>query len=117
MGFGTEQQLGNRQTSLADLFRNNIGAPQPTGTTQQPNQLFDLLQRLLGGGGGDAGQVGLPTDPGGGNTMLSSITAEPMGGGFQRGGGGGGLGGFGGVQQGTQLTNPFGSLIDQKFIR
>ena len=115
MGFGTEQQLGNRQTSLADIFRGNIGSPQPVGTTQQPNQLFDLLQRLLGGqgGAGGLGETGIAPPPSiEGGTPLSAITAQPMGGGFERGGG------FpSGPQQGMQLTNPFGSLIDQKFIR
>lgn len=118
MGFGTEQQLGNRQTNLADIFRGNIGAPQQIGATQQPNQLFELLQRLIGGsdqGGGDAGQIGLPQQPGG--TPLSAVTAEPIGGGFQRGGGGFGGGTLDVQPQGSQLSNPFGSLINQRFIR
>lgn len=123
--------MGNR-TSLSDIFGGNIGAPQPIGTTQQPNQLFTLLQSLLGGQNGQPGmmppqQVGggpqitqqppqmgggrppgfgggpdisLPPQPGG--TALSAITAQTP----QMGG-----------ATGTSLSNPFGSLINQRFVR
>ena len=120
MGFGTNTQIGNR-TSLADMFRGNIGAPQPIGTTQQPNQLFTLLQSLLGksqpsiqpvqpqptfdGGGASLGR---PSP--GGETPLSGLSAQPA---VQPistpvDGAGANLG---------QLSNPFGKLINQRFVR
>lgn len=138
MGFGTDQQIGNR-TSLADLFGNNIGAPQPAGTTQQPNQLFTLLQQLMGGQGAGGQQP-----PAQGGTPLSAITAqppqgfggpkpvlggetrpipgvgmEPFAGGMPSPGfGGGGLPpGFGGGTDLGSLKNPFASLINQRSFR
>lgn len=133
MGFGTDSQIGNRTgggsfpglgggsmgTGLADIFRNNIGAPQPPGTTQQPNQLFTLLQGLIGGAGKPqiGGQSGFGAKPGfqpqpgigleppqqmGGGTSLSALTAQPP----QMGG-----------ATGTSLANPFGNLINQRFAR
>lgn len=141
MGFGTESQIGNRTgggsfpglgggsigTGLADIFRNNIGAPQQIGTTQQPNQLFTLLQSLMGGeqgmqppqfgGGGFGGPPGIGKPPQGGvpiipgpqitpqqpgGTALSGITAQPP---------------MTGGATGTSLSNPFGSLINQRFAR
>lgn len=129
MGFGTDQQLGNR-TSLSDLFGSNIGAPQQLGTTQQPNQLFSLLQQLLGGqqGGGQINPMGGPSPiPGGtpspGGTPLSAITAQqPQGfGGPKQMMGTGALDvmpiGFGGGGMDTGISNPFGSLINQRFAR
>ncbi len=139
MGFGTESQIGNR-TSLADIFRNNIGAPQQVGTTQQPNQLFTLLQSLMGGQGGQPGALppeqfggrpgsppqfgGLPgiKPPQGGIPILGDpqITPPQPGGTALSAitaqppqiGGGTGIGGGG-----TGLTNPFGNLINQRFTR
>ena len=75
MGFGTDQQLGNR-TSLSDLFGGSIGAPQQLGTTQQPNQLFNLLQQLLGGqqGGGQINPMGGGAQPLPGGTRPASST-------------------------------------------
>lgn len=138
MGFGTDQQLGNR-TGLAELFGGNIGAPQQLGTTQQPNQLFTLLQSLLGGqqGGGQINPIGGPSPiPGGtppGGTPLSAIGAQPPQGfggpnqimpgsqpptmGAPPGIGGGGMAGFGGTGMDTGLSNPFFSLINQRFAR
>jgi hypothetical protein len=102
MGFGTETQMGNR-TSLSDIFRNNIGSPQPAGTTQAPNQLFTLLQSIMGGQGGGPKQ-GLPGqtpdfDPNGG------FGGGGFGGGGGFDGGFGGQGGFGGPNQ-----NPMGGI-------
>ena len=119
MGFGTSAQLGNRQpgitqgTSLADIFRGNIGAPQPVGVTQRPMQLFELIQQLLGGAAppsvGGTGQNATP---------LSAVTAQPTTGlppPTVRGGpilsqpaGGTPL---------NRITNPVGGLINQRFVR
>lgn len=132
MGFGTDQQIGNR-TGLSDLFRGNIGAPQQMGTTQQPNQLFALLQQLLGGqqGGGQINPMGGGAQPLPGGTPLSAVTAQqPQGFGGPKPVmpnfpppmmGGGSLDvmprGFGAETSLSSLSNPFGSLINQRFIR
>lgn len=70
MGFGTNNQLGNRtgvtnQTSLADLFGGMTNSPQQSqgfggGAGGGQNQLFSLLQQLLGGGGGFQAGPGTP---------------------------------------------------------
>ncbi len=135
MGFGGQQQIGNRfggggsfpgdqnaggGTNLADLFRQNIGAPQPIGTTQQPNQLFTLLQSLMGNQGQPTAQP--PQQTGGGQIpIVDPNIAPPRPGGFGDFGGGGGINPlppqFGGGTNLNQLTNPFQGLVNQRFIR
>lgn len=109
MGFGTDNQIGNR-TSLADMFRNNIGAPQPMGTIQQPNQLFNMLQALLGN---NAMQPPAQGGTGQNMTPLSGITAQPA---SQPTADIGSMMGNTGTNL-NQLSNPFGKLINQRFIR
>lgn len=154
MGFGTQQQLGNRtgitnQTSLPDFFGGGGGiSPQPGGGNITPiglgqqldggqfggqqNQLFTLLQQLLGGQGGFQQAPGQQI-PGGPLPPVGAVKQPPIG--FAPPPGkdfGGnitpiGLGqpsqsldvmprGFGNTPL-TQLSNPFGNLINQSFFR
>lgn len=146
MGFGTQQQLGNRtgitnQTSLPDFFGGggisqqpgggNVGLP-GFGQDGQQNQLFMLLQQLLGGQGGFQQAPGQQV-PGGPLPPVGAVKQPPIG--FAPPPGkdfGGnitpiGLGqpsqsldvmprGFGNTPL-TQLSNPFGNLINQSFFR
>ena len=108
MGFGTQQQAGNRPrsqgsgfTNLGDLFGNNIGAPQPGGNLEQPNQLFNILQALLQNNTGQSQSGNTQQTP------MSQLTAQPP-------------------KQSVnamplasmdRITNPFGPLINQRFLR
>ena len=119
MGFGTQFQVGNRMPgmSLADLFRQNIGSPQPPGQIQQPTKLVDLIQNLLGAQSPmNQIQEAMPQM---GPTPLSAVTAQPA---FGRPSFGGGnldvmprqnLN----MVRPNSLANPFGSAINQRFIR
>ena len=161
MGFGTQQQLGNRtgitnQTRLPDFFGGAGISPQPPtipgggnidlpgfGQNGQQNQLFTLLQSLLGGQGGFQQAPGQqlfggptaqpPVNFGGPSPLTGAVKQPPIG--FAPPPGkdfGGnitpiGLGqpsqsldvmprGFGNTPL-TQLSNPFGNLINQSFFR
>ncbi len=159
MGFGTQQQLGNRtgitnQTSLTDFFGGgggNINLP-GLGQDGQQNQLFTLLQSLLGGQGGFQAPGGSTSQPPIGITPQPPVgigQRPPFGGPLTRpptrppigfppppgqdfGGNINPIGigqpqpigqsldvmprGFGNTPL-TQLSNPFGSLINQSFFR
>lgn len=124
MGFGTRQQIGNRVnegTTLADLFGNNIGATRPLGTTQQPNQLFNLIQQLLGNQGFSGGGQGFGPNPGIQRQppQSSGVTAQSTN--LQQFRSPGGTPTMDVLPRNntrlTSLANPTRSLISQQFIR
>jgi len=106
MGFGTAQQVGNRPrsqgsgvTNLSDIFQNNIGAPTPIGQLQNPNQLFSMIQALLQPNQQqENGQTSTPISQVMSPVPKQNIDAMPL-------------------QNMNQISNPFGKLINQRFLR